>query len=84
MEQVAEWAKRAGDGLDELPDEERREVLLLLLDGAPIAGENNVTLTLAIPTEEFVSIGTPGSGYRNSNQHQTLRYSWAANLPPLR
>ena len=78
MEQVAEWAKRAGDGLDELPD----EVLLPLLDGAPIDGENNVTLTLAIPTEEFVSIGTPGSGYRNSNQHQKLRYSWEAALPP--
>ncbi len=59
LEGVAKWAQRAGDSLDDLPDEERREVLRLLLDGATIDGENNVTLTLAIPTQEFVSIETP-------------------------
>ena len=54
MEQVAQWAQRMGDGLDDLPQEKRREVLRLLLDEATIDGENNVNLTLAIPTEDLV------------------------------
>ena len=60
-EQVLGWAKRAGEGLDGLSDAERREILNLLLDEGSIDGDNNVTLTLAIPTDEFVSIGTPVS-----------------------
>ena len=59
MEHVVQWVNRIGDGLDYLPDEGRREVLRLLLDGVTIDGENNVNLTLAIPTEDFVSIETP-------------------------
>ena len=56
MEEVVEWAERADEGLDGLSDAERREVLNLLLEEGSIDGENNVTLTLAIPTDEFVSI----------------------------
>ena len=60
VEQVVEWARAAGGGLDGLSDLERREVLDLLLEEATIDGENNVTLTLAIPAdEEFVSIAKP-------------------------
>ena len=60
LEQVVEWARRVGDGLDALSDEERREVLDLLLEEATIDGENRVTLTLAIPAdEEFVLIAKP-------------------------
>ncbi|MCY4390682.1 MAG: hypothetical protein OXE43_01355, partial [Chloroflexi bacterium] len=52
--------RRAGGGLDGLSDAERREVLDLLLEEAVIDGENNVTLTLAIPAdEEFASIAKP-------------------------
>ena len=65
MEHVVQWVSRIGDGLDDLPDEGRRKVLRLLLDGVTIDGENNVNLTLAIPTEEFVSIETPTSGSTN-------------------
>ena len=61
MEQVARWAQRMGDGLDDLPEEKRREVLRLLLDEATIDGDNNVNLTLAIPAEDLVSIGSPVS-----------------------
>ena len=61
-EHVVEWASRVGGRLDDLPDEERREVLRLLLDEVTIDGENNVSLTLGIPTEELASIGTPVSG----------------------
>ncbi len=60
LEQVEEWARSVGAGLDGLNDEERRELLDLLLEDATIDGENNVTLTLAIPAdEEFVSIAKP-------------------------
>jgi site-specific DNA recombinase len=68
-EHVIEWAKRVGGRLDDLPDEERREVLRLLLDEVTIDGENNVSLTLGIPTEELASIGTPVSACRS----RTLR-----------
>ena len=68
MEHVVEWVSRIGDGLDDLPDEERREVLRLLLEGVTIDRENNVNLTLAIPTEQFVSIETPGSAYRRRHR----------------
>ena len=63
-ERVLEWAERMGDGLDDLPDAERREVLHLFLDGVTIDRENNVNLTLAIPTEDLESIETPVSGCR--------------------
>ena len=55
-ERIFEWARRAGDKLDSLSDKGRREVLELLLDGATIDRNNNVNLTLAIPTEDAVSI----------------------------
>ena len=82
LEQVEEWARRVGEGLDGLPDEERREVLNLLLDEATIDGQNRVTLTLAIAADEdFVSIAEPVPSYRFPNPHQQLRYSWAVSLP---
>ena len=59
MENLVKWAGEFGEGLDNLPDQKRRELLQLLLDGVTIDRENNVNLTLAIPTEEFVSIETP-------------------------
>ena len=58
-ERVMQWAEWIGDGLDELPQEERREVLRLLLDGATIDKHNQVKLTLSIPTEDFLSIAGP-------------------------
>ena len=58
-EHIVEWARRAGDRLDGLSDEGRREVLQLLLDGATIDRNNRVNLTLAIPIEDAVSIAGP-------------------------
>lgn len=55
-ERVMEWAERMGTGLDDLPQEERREVLLLLLDEATIDRENKVSLSLAIPEGDLESI----------------------------
>ena len=59
MEHVVEWARRAGDRLEGLSDEGRREVLKLLLDGATVDRDNRVSLTLAIPTDDGVSIAGP-------------------------
>ena len=45
MEHIVQWARRAGQSwgdIDNMPDEQRREVLRLLLDGKAIDGDNNV------------------------------------------
>ncbi len=60
LEQVVQWARSVGTGLDRFAGEERRELLDLLLEDATIDGENRVTLTLAIPTDgELVPIAEP-------------------------
>ena len=56
MENIAEWAGKVGDGLDSLSSEERRDVLKLIVDQIEIDRENNVSITLGIPTEGLVSI----------------------------
>ena len=81
LERVVEWTQRVGDGLDDLPDEERRELLNLLLDEATIDGENNVTLTLAIPGDgDVVSIAEhrpPATGHRPPDHIALMPwYSW--------
>ena len=53
---IVEWAGRVGDGLDDLSPEERREVLRLIVDQIVIDRDNNVSITLGIPIEDFVSI----------------------------
>ena len=60
-EHVVEWSRRASGKLDGLSDEGRREVLELLLDGATIDRQNSINLTLAIPTEDVVSIAEPSA-----------------------
>ena len=54
MDGLVKWAGELGQGLDGLPDEKRREVLRLLVDEVVIDGDNNVGITLGIPTEEFM------------------------------
>ena len=61
VEHVVEWARKVGDGLENLPDEDRREVLRLLLDRVTIDRDNNVNLTLAIPIDDLVSIARPAT-----------------------
>ena len=62
-EKVMAWAEQIGAGLDHLPQEKQREMLLLLLDEATIDRENNVSLTLAIPTEDLASFEKQAPGY---------------------
>ena len=63
-ERVLEWAERIGDGLDDLAQEQRREVLRLLLEEVTINRENNLNFTLAIPSEDLESIEPPVSDSR--------------------
>ena len=59
MEYVLEWAEKVGEGLDDLPSGERRDVLQILLDRVMIDRDNNVVITLGIPTDDLVAIGNP-------------------------
>ena len=55
-------------------------MLRLLLDGATIDKHNQVNLTLAIPTEDVVSIAGLEPSSLSSNQHKRVRFSWAVEL----
>ena len=80
MENLVQWAGKFGKGLDNLPDEKRRDVLRLLVDQILVDRNNNVSITLGIPTEDFVSIEKEESPYPFLNRRQKLRYSWAVDL----
>ena len=64
MENIVAWAEKMGNRLDDLSDEGRKEVLQLALEGATIDRDYKVEITLAVPTEEFVSIEPPASDWR--------------------
>ena len=49
METVLAWARDVGQGIDELTDEQRKEILQVVLERVVIDRENNVDITLAIP-----------------------------------
>ena len=49
METVLAWARNVGQGIDELTDEQRKEILQVVLEQVVIDRENNVDITLAIP-----------------------------------
>ena len=72
MENIVTWAERMGDRLDDLSDDRRRKVLELLLDGVTIDRDNNVEITLAVPTENFVSIEPSASDFP-SRTHRRSR-----------
>ena len=63
MENIVAWAEKMGNRLDDLSDEGRKEVLQLALEGATIDRDYKVEITLAVPTEEFVSIEPPASDF---------------------
>ena len=55
MENIVEWAARFGQELDDLPDEQRRDVLRLIVEEIVVDGDNNVRITLGIPAKSLVS-----------------------------
>ena len=58
---VGEWARTFGERLEELNSEERREILLLLVDRVMIDRNDSVNISLAIPTRELVAINSPAT-----------------------
>ena len=52
METVLAWARKVGHGIDELTDEQRKEILQVVLERVVIDRENNVDITLAIPIDD--------------------------------
>ncbi len=65
---IVGWANKIGEGVDDLPPEDLREVLRLIVDEIVIDRSNHVTITMGIPTDELVSIekeASPCHGHRN-------------------
>ena len=58
---VLAWVGEMGQGLDELPDEEKRDLLRLILNESTIDGNNKVSINLAVPVEDSVSLATTSS-----------------------
>ena len=52
VETVLAWARNVGQGIDELTDEQRKEILQVVLEQVVIDRENNVDITLAIPIDD--------------------------------
>jgi site-specific DNA recombinase len=52
METVLTWARNVGQGLDELTDEQRKEILQMVLEQVVIDRDNNVNITLTIPIDD--------------------------------
>ena len=52
MEAVLTWATEIGQGIDELRDEQRKEILQMVVEQVVIDRDNNVDITLAIPIDD--------------------------------
>ena len=52
METILTWAREVGQGLDELNDEQRKEILQMVVEQVVIDRDNNVDITLAIPIDD--------------------------------
>lgn len=61
MEAVVAWAREVGKGLDDLTDEERKEILQMVVEQVVIDRDNNVDITLAIPIDD----GPSGPSHSN-------------------
>ena len=52
LEAVLVWAREVGKGLDDLTDEQRMEILQMVVEQVVIDRDNNVDITLAIPIDD--------------------------------
>ena len=52
METFLAWARNVGQGIYELTDEERKEILQMVVEQIVIDRDNNVDITLAIPIDD--------------------------------
>ncbi len=59
LESVLVWAREVGKGLNALTDEQRREILLMVVEQVVIDRDNNVDITLAIPIDDPLGTDAP-------------------------
>ena len=74
IQAVLAWAKKVGEGLDELTPDQRRELLRMVVEHVMIDRDNNVDITLAIPVDDSVSFASSASrrglrGMRSRDSH---------------
>ena len=55
---VTAWAEKANRGLSTLSEEQRKEVLALVLEEVVVRTDNRVVITLAIPFDESMSFAS--------------------------
>ncbi len=55
VERVHAWSRAVGGGMDDLTDEQRRELLQMTVEQVVIDRENNVDITLAVPIDDDLS-----------------------------
>ena len=77
METVLAWAREVGKGLDDLTDEQRREILQMVVEQVVIDRDNNVDITPAIP------IGGDSAGTGSADSHFLSLISWQLILTNL-
>ncbi len=57
-DQFRRWTENIAGTLDNLDFEERQSLLRTVIEEIKMDGDNNVTLTAAIPVEDFVAVGS--------------------------
>ena len=79
METILDWAKKVGKGIDELTDEERKEMLQKIVEQVVIDKDNNVNITLTIPIDD----NTPESEAPGpeSPEHESVAIASREPLP---
>ncbi len=61
VKSIVAWIGEVGEGLDDLTDEKKRDLLRLLLNETLIDGSNKRHISLAIPVEGFGAFASPAS-----------------------
>ena len=83
METVLAWARNVGQGIDELTDEERKEILQIIVEKVVIDSENNVDITLIIPIDD--DSREPDAPVPDSPEPESVAIasnkSWSGNSP---
>ena len=77
METVLAWARNAGEGMDELNPEQRREFLQMVVDEVLVDSDNNLEIALAIPLDDVSHRAVspePESPEPESPEHDSPRY----------
>ena len=52
MQAILDWARYVGPGMDKLTDEERKEILQMVVEEVVIDRDNRVDITLALPVDD--------------------------------